>query len=249
MKLDRVIAVRNDKTVYRDGDACIKVFNDDYSKADVISEALNQARAEETGLNVPRVREITTVDGKWAIVSDYIKGRTLQQLMDEDKENKDIYIEMLVDLQLDVHSKVNPLLDKMKDKLNREICQSDLDATTRFEFHTKLEDMPKHSKMCHGDFNPSNIIIGDDGKAYIIDWANATQGNASADAAVTYLKFRLCGDAEGADKYLKLFCQRSDIAPKYVHKWIPIVSASQSAKGNKKEREYLLSLVNISDFK
>ncbi len=30
MKLDRVIAVRNSKTIYRDGDKCIKVFNENY---------------------------------------------------------------------------------------------------------------------------------------------------------------------------------------------------------------------------
>ena len=30
MKLDRVIAVRNNKTIYRDGDKCVKVFNEDY---------------------------------------------------------------------------------------------------------------------------------------------------------------------------------------------------------------------------
>ena len=35
MKLDTVIAVRKNKTVYRDGDRCIKVFNEEYSKADV----------------------------------------------------------------------------------------------------------------------------------------------------------------------------------------------------------------------
>lgn len=43
MKLDRVIAVRTNKTIYRDGDRAIKVFNEDYSKADILNEALNQA--------------------------------------------------------------------------------------------------------------------------------------------------------------------------------------------------------------
>ena len=56
MKLDRVIAVRNNKTIYRDGDKCVKVFDTDYSKADVLNEALNQARIEETGLNIPKIR-------------------------------------------------------------------------------------------------------------------------------------------------------------------------------------------------
>ena len=39
MNLDRVIAVRNNKTIYRDGERCIKVFNEEYSKADVLNEA------------------------------------------------------------------------------------------------------------------------------------------------------------------------------------------------------------------
>ena len=92
MKLDRVIAVRNKKTIYRDGDRCIKVFNEDYSKADILNEALNQARIEETGLNIPRILEVTTVDGKWAIVTEFIEGKTLAQLMQENPEDADKYM-------------------------------------------------------------------------------------------------------------------------------------------------------------
>ena len=60
MNLDRVIAVRTTKTVYRDGDLCIKVFNKEFTKADVLNEALNQAIVEGTGLNVPKIKEVTT---------------------------------------------------------------------------------------------------------------------------------------------------------------------------------------------
>ena len=74
-------------------------------------------------------------------------------------------------------------VSKLKDKMNRKISSADLDATTRYELHTRLEGMPKHNKVCHGDFNPTNIIITPEGKAYIVDWAHATQGNASADIA------------------------------------------------------------------
>ena len=248
MKLDRVIAVRNNKTIYRDGDVCVKVFNDDYSKADVLNEALNQARIEETGLNIPKVLEVTMIDGKWAIVSEYIKGKTLAQLMAEDEDKKSEYLELLVDLQLEVQSKTCPLLNKLKDKMNRKIAQSELEATTKYDLHTRLEGMPKHNKVCHGDFNPSNIIIAEDGKAYILDWSHATQGNASADAARTYLLFWLNGDIEGAKEYLELFCKKSSTAMQYVQKWMPIVAASQSVKGNEKEREFLLSWANVVDY-
>ena len=77
MKLDNVIATSKNKVIVRDGDRVYKIFNADYSKADILNEALNQARIEETGLHIPRILEVTTVDGKWAIVSEYIKGKTL----------------------------------------------------------------------------------------------------------------------------------------------------------------------------
>ena len=248
MKLDRIIAVRNNKTVYRDGELCMKVFDTNYSKADVLNEALNQARVEETGLNIPKIHEVTVIDGKWTIVSDYIKGKTLQQLMDEHPEKKDEYLNLFVDLQLEMHSKSCPLLTKLRDKMKRKISQTDFDATTRYELHSRLDAMPKHNKLCHGDFNPSNIIITDDGTPYIIDWSHATQGNASADVARTYLLFWLNGDIEGAKKYLELFCRKSNTARQYVQKWMPIVAASQSVKGNEKEREFLHGWVNVVDY-
>lgn len=248
MKLDRVIAVRNSKTVYRDGDLCIKVFDSDYSKADVLNEALNQARVEETGLHIPKIIEVATIDGKWAIVSEYIKGKTLAQLMEEDPDKKSEYLEMFVDLQIETQSKACPLLNKLKDKMDRKIGATDLDATTRYDLRTRLESMPKHNKLCHGDFNPSNIIISEDGTPYIIDWSHATQGNASADAARTYLLFWLNGDIEGAKEYLNLFCKKSNTAKQYVQKWMPIVAASQSVKGNAHEREFLLSWVDVVDY-
>jgi tRNA A-37 threonylcarbamoyl transferase component Bud32 len=248
MTLDRVIAVRNAKTIYRNGDLCVKVFNEEFSKADVLNEALNQARIEETGLNIPKIHEVTVIDGKWAIVSDFISGKTLQQLMDEDPDNMDKYLDQFVDLQLEVNSKTCPLLNKLKDKMNSKISQADLDATTRYDLHTRLNGMPKHNKVCHGDFNPSNIIIAEDGTPYIIDWSHATQGNASADAARTYLLFCLKGETETADKYLDLFCKKSGTAKQYVQKWMPIVAASQSVKGNEQEREFLLNWATVADY-
>ncbi len=248
MNLDRLIAVRTGKSVFRDGDNCVKVFDSDYSKADVLNEALNQARIEGTGLNIPKIKEVCTIDGKWAIVSEYISGKTLDRIMKEDPENREKYMDLFVNLQLEVLSKECPLLNKLKDKMNRKIDQAEIDATTKYDLHTRLEGMPKHRKVCHGDFNPTNIIISDDGKPYILDWSHVTQGNASADAARTYLLFWLSGDIVGADEYLNAFCKKSGIDKLNVQKWMPIVAASQSVKGHEKERQFLLSWVNVVDY-
>ncbi len=248
MKLENIIAVRPSKVVYRDGDLAIKVFDENYSKADVLNEALNQARVEETSLNIPEIIEVTKIDGKWAIITRFIEGKTLECLMKENPEKFDEYLELFVDIQLEMHRQKAPMLNKLKDKMHRKISQSGLNATIRYELHTRLESMPNHDKVCHGDFNPSNIIITPDGRPYILDWAHATQGNASADAARTYLLFHLANEKETAEKYLKLFCLKSDTAKQYVQKWIPIVAASQSVKGKPEERELLLKWVDVVDF-
>ena len=82
MKKDNLVSSRTDKKIYRDGDTLVKEFAANYSKANVLNEALNHARVEETDLNVPKIRSIEVVDGNWAIMLDFIQGKTLQQLMD-----------------------------------------------------------------------------------------------------------------------------------------------------------------------
>ena len=248
MKLDNVIVERKNKKIYRDGDLAIKVFDEGYSKADVLNEALNQARVEETGIKMNKIHKVTKIDGKWAIVSDFIERKTLAELMKENPDKLDEYLNLFVDLQMEIQSKSSPLLTRLKNKMNEKISQADLDATTRYELHTRLEGMPRHLKLCHGDFNPANIIITADGTPYVLDWAHATQGNASADVARTYLIFCLRGDEALAKKYLDLFCKKSDTARQYVEKWLPIVAASQSVKGNPEEREMLLNWASVCEY-
>ena len=244
----RVIAARTSKTIYREDDKVIKVFNEDFSKADILNEALNIARVEETGIPMPHVQGVEMVEGKWAIVTDFIEGKTLARLMEEEPEKKQQYLERLVDIQMEMHTKSAPMLSFLHEKMRRKISQTGLDATTRYELDARHDSLPKHRKLCHGDFNPSNVMIKPDGGYAVLDWAHATQGNASADVARTYLLFWLNGDMDGAEQYLDLFCKKSDTAKQYVQKWLPIVAASQSVKGKPEEREFLMGWVNVVEY-
>ena len=187
MEIEKILIERTNKRIYKSGKFVVKEFDTDFSKSDILNEALNQARVEETGLKIPQLEEVKKIDGKWAIVLDYIEGKTLAEIIENDRKNLEMYMEKFVDIQIEIHSKRSPLLNKLKDKMSRKIDETNLDATTRYELHTRLEGMPKHNKVCHGDFNPSNIIITPAGDYYVLDWSHATQGNASADVARTYL--------------------------------------------------------------
>ena len=244
-----ILLERPNKVIYRDGDYAVKQFDANYSTSDVLNEALNQARVEETGLPIPKLVEVRKKDDKWEIVMDYIPGKTMKQLLEEDPSREDEILDRFVDIQLSIHATVAPAaLNKLKDKMQRKISETTLDATTRYEQHTRLESMPKHKKVCHGDLGLGDVIITPEGKYYIIDWAHATQGNASADAARTFLKFSLTYGEERANKYLDLFCKKSDTAKQYVQRWMPIVAASQSVKGHEAERDLLLKWVNVVEY-
>ena len=236
------------KELFKTEDGFVKVFGDTYTKAGILNEALNQARVEETDLNIPKIKSIEVVDGKWSITMDYIEGETLSELMRKHPEKEDEYLELFVGLQRSVLSKRVPMLNKLKDKMQGRISEAKLDATTRYDLHTRLDSLPKHYNLCHGDFHPSNIIITKDGTPYIIDWAHATQGNASADVARTYLMFYLEGKEQLAEKYLKLYCLKSDTAKQYVQKWIPIVAASRLTKAMPEEDEFLRRWINVVDY-
>ena len=243
-----VLAKRSKKVIYKDGDTVVKEFDSDFSKADILNEALNQARIEETGLNVPKLLEVSKIDGKWAIRLEYIPGKTLKDLMDENPDKLDEYLELFVNIQKEIFSKEAPLLNKIKDKFNRKISASRFDATTRYELHTRLDSMKDHKKICHGDFTPSNIIITPGEDDYILDWSHVTQGNAAADAARTYMLFCLKGQDEIAEKYLDLFCKKTDTAKQYVQRWMPIVACTQSVKGKENEQEFLDRWVNVVEY-
>lgn len=242
------ILEREHKKIYRDGDKLVKEFDETFTKAEVLNEALNNARVEETGLKIPKLLDVKKTENGWAITREYIEGKTLAELMAENPEKEDEYLEKFVDIQNEIHSKQAIHLNKIKDKMHAKISASSYEATVRFDLHNRLESVKKHKKVLHGDFCPSNIVVTPDGEYYIIDWAHATQGNASADAARTYLVFCLEGNQELAEKYLNLFCKKADIPKQLVQQWMPIVACSESIKNKPGERELLDSWVNVVDF-
>ncbi len=248
--LENEIAIRKNKNIYRDGDKTIKLFCENYSKADILNEALNQARVEEgTDLYVPSLIEVTKIDNRWAIVSEHVEGKSLFQLMEEHPEKEDEYLELFVRIQLTILSKNVPLLTLIKDKFKRKLNNAaNINDNIRYELLHRLEGMKNHTKLCHGDFVPNNVIIKDNGEYHVIDWAHATQGNASADAARTFLQFSMQGKTELAEKYLTEFAKQSTIDKQNVQRWIPIVAATQLTKGNPDEEDFLRRWVDVLDY-
>ena len=244
-----VLFTREHKTLYAQGDKVIKVFDSNYKKSDVLNEARNEALVQENSdLNVPSLSSVSESEEGWCLILDKVEDVTLAELMKQHPEKIEEYMELFVDLQLQVHKQCVPSIKTLRHKLMDQINSlKEIDATARYELASRLQGMPRHTKLCHGDFNPSNVIVAPDGKLWVIDWAHAAQGNASADAAMTYLLFAL-ESSEQAEQYIRLFCKKADIARQYVNRWLPIVAAAQLTKKKAQEKEILMRWIDVIEY-
>lgn len=245
----QLIVEHSNKKVYDLGTQIVKVFNADKPASDVLNEALNLARVTESGVKTPHVVEVSQVEGAgWALVTEKVPGVTLEQKMEEDPSRFYEHLEQFVDLQISIHQLHNQLLPRQKDKYGRMIDSLDgLNATTRYNLQERLNGMRRHRRICHGDFNPSNVIVSEDGTLSVCDWAHATQGSPAADAAMTYLLFAM-KDQQQAEAYLELYCDRADEPMQVVRQWMSIVAASELARKRGDQKEFLMRWIDVVDY-
>lgn len=241
---------RGNKVVYDLGDKIVKVFNETKPASDVFNEALNLVRINETGIKSPELLEVSKLEdtGGCALVTRKVEGTTLAEKMQAEPQRFGEYLEQFVDLQIDIHSHVSPLLPRQRDKYSRMINGlTQLNATTRYNLSERLDGMKKEVKVCHGDFNPTNVIVTADGELYVCDWAHATQGSPAADVAMTYLLFALTSK-EQAEAYRDLYCERADMPKQVVSQWMSIVAASELARNRGIDDDFLMTWIDVVDY-
>ena len=245
------LARRGNKVVYDLGDKIAKVFNETKPVSDVFNEALNLARINECGIPSPKAIEVTQIEGGengWALITSKIPGVTLAEKIEAEPQRFGEYLEQFVDLQIEIHGYTSPLLNRQDDKYARMINSLEaINATTRYNLLERLDGLKKGTAVCHGDFNPSNVIVSEDGTLSVRDWAHATQGAPAADVAMTYLLFSLTSK-EQAEAYLDTYCERADMAKQIVRQWLPVIAASELARKRKVNEEFLMSWVDVFDY-
>ena len=247
-KKDAVLQQRTDKVVCRDKDTVLKIFGPSYKVSLILNEAMNEARAAETGLPVAKVLEVLKLREHWCIRREYIEGETLADLMAKDKKNMAKYLKDFVAIQCKIFSKTSDRMGNLADKLDKQISASPIDKVTRYDLHMKLQSYPRGTALCHGDFNPTNVILTPSGDWRVIDWSHVRLGDPCADVARSYLLFWLSGHVAAAEKYLELACEALKVPLHEVQKWLPIVAAAESSREQTpKNRELLLHWASVVD--
>ncbi len=251
MRLDNPIAIGNTAAVYLYDDRIIKVFDKRLPDGEALYEASKHRIAHASGLPVPEVYDVTYIDGKQAIVMEYIKGHTIGELMREDPSRTEYYMGISVDLHRGMHSiAVDTTLtgiETMSAKLTRQIQAADpLDGATKHELLDTLHGLLYDAALCHGDFHIDNIIVDDYNKAYVIDWVDASLGDPCADVCRSYILYSQ-GFKELATMYLDLYAKCSGFSVDEIMRRAPVIAAARLAEGVSAEHAaYLLTFVELT---
>ena len=244
-----VLLERTDKVVTRDKNTVLKIFGPSYKVSAILNEAMNEARAAETGLPVAKVIEVLKLRDHWCIRREWVEGKTLADVMASDKKNLMKYLKEFVAIQCEIFSKTSERMGNLADKLDKQISASPLPKETRYDLHMRLQSFARGKALCHGDFNPTNVIITPKGEWRVIDWSHVRLGDPLADVARTYLLFWLAGYVAAAEKYMAIACDALKAKISDVQKWLPIVAAAESSKEQTaKNHELLLHWASVVDY-
>jgi len=244
MILKNKISERSYKQVFAEDDHIIKLFSSNYSKAAIFNEALNQTRLETSSLNVPHIISVQEINKQWAIISQQIHGKTLAQLIKNDVSQEEHWLNLFVNLLIEIQKQEIEFLNPLNGKLIQKIIRSPLKATMRMSLINDFKAWPHKKQVVHGDYNPENIILDESGKLWIFDWAHVTEGDGLYDVVKTYLWLNIHQQEAFAKAFIHQYCEKSHTPITAINTWLPVVAASIVATANsEKSKAYLLSVI------
>lgn len=207
-------------------DRVLKLFHERSSGTEAAYEAGKQRIAYACGLLAPQVFAVTRIEGRQAIVMEYIQGPTIGEQMRQNPAEAPSLLARSFEVQRSMHAKTVPDMEPMKDKLSRQIKAAlPLDADCRERLLACLDEMFFPQQLCHGDFHVFNLVQSQAGIA-ILDWADASAGHPLADVCRTYLLY-LPHSTEWAEFYLQMVCAAYRVSRQAVLQWMPIVAGAR----------------------
>ncbi len=245
MNLGTPMAIGNTAKIYLYEGKIVKVFNDYLPVTESLYEANKQSLAYSHGLNVPKVLDVTEIDGKQAIIMEYIKGRTIGEILSENMDQAEYFINVSIDIQQKIHMVVADSLEPMFEKLRRKIeITTNLEERHKSLLIQKLNAMTFDNKLCHGDFHLFNLIFSDNGKVTIIDWVDSSAGDIRADIYRTYLLYSQFS-VKLAEMYFRLYLEKSGLSKEEIFQWAPIIAGARLSENVSFEKsERLMDIIN-----
>lgn len=231
-----------------DGKA-VKLYKPGADISEGLREAQLQRMAFEKNLPVPEVFGTTEIEGRTAIIMEYVQGRSFGEIMLADVNKALDYLSLSVDIQMRIHTVSVEGFPDQSEKLRSDIQNTTyLSAEQRSELlhnlqqlHSQQESKPDN-RLCHGDYHVLNLIQTDS-NVKVIDWICASGGSPAADVCRSYVLY-LLNMKDIAEVYLDIYCDKAQKDKQEVLNWLPVIAGARLNENVEKHHiEILLGLV------
>ena len=265
--LERIGVGRTAEIFAWDGGRALRLFRTGASETYAIREMNAFRCANEAGLPCPGVHPsddehgLVRIGDRLGFVMDRVDGPSMLGRLSRRPWLLVRYARRLAALHLSVHNKEAPALPSQRERFRAAIerLRDDLGDEMADRIRRALDALPDGRVVCHGDFHPDNVLLGEAGET-IIDWGPATSGSAAADVAWTVYLFRHAGYPPGTAWWQRLviFLLRRAFFAVYkrayergapfgwseVRAWAPVNAAVRLGDGIPEERSFLLAFLH-----
>lgn len=182
MKKGKLIAKGKHAEIFMYGaEQVVKLFHNTVSDNHIKREVSNTEIAIKQGVTVPRIKDVIKLDGCVGIVSEFIKGPTVTNILRREPYKIKIYAHEFAKAQVEMHQLSGSGFSDQRKFMQNAISNSkgrlgEIANTILSQFETLSEGR----QLCHNDLHQENIIFSKNGPV-ILDWQEALSGNPVGD--------------------------------------------------------------------
>lgn len=213
----------------------------------------------QAGISTPQPVGVTEYNGRRGIIYENASGITMLRAISKKPWNTGKEAARMAKLHLQLHDQDITGLPRQKTLLEGQIRTAPkLTDVEKEQIISRLMNLKEGSKLCHGDFHPDNIILGE--REWIIDWMTGMSGNPAGDAARTIIMLQMGTMPDGTPRMIKALIARvrEQLTKKYIfhyitagniqyeeiESWMLPVAAARLTEGiPEKEKDKLLSFI------
>jgi hypothetical protein len=229
--------------VFEHGAVVVKLYKPGAPKSSAFREAAILAVVEAFGLPVPRVQGVSQIGGRWGVTMARAQGPSFAEALHRRPDLVPAFVNQMALLQSRVHSHPGVQLVSLKARLAARIRQATILGGTRQDsLLSRLAGLPEGDRLCHGDFHPFNVL-GQFGHETIVDWLDASCGDAAADVCRSYVLLKQAAP-ELASAYVDAYARVSGGSRQNILSWLPFVAAARLLEAVPNETDGLIEMAS-----